>query len=139
MKIPPEKLNVESISWKPEYSTGNSEIDLQHQYFIKLVHRLNGELKNTSDKDYHNQLLWELSKYVGFHFQSEENILRKAGAKGLEQMISLHESLSAELAGNIQSSMMGMTSPEVIISFLANWLVEHTVNEDRKAFLGDKS
>jgi hemerythrin len=138
MKNQYEELNVQTISWKPEYSTGNREVDLQHQYFFQLIHRLNGELKNTGDRDYHKSLLWELNKYVEFHLLSEENMLRKAGSEGLERLIGSHESLSAELAGNIQSAMMGMVSPEEIISFLADWLIKHTVDEDKKAFLENK-
>ncbi|MBF0290914.1 MAG: hypothetical protein HQK86_02025 [Nitrospinae bacterium] len=134
----PERLDVELIGWKPEYSTGNSEIDLQHQYFFQLILRLNEELKKTSDADYRNRLLWELNKYVEFHFQSEENILRKTANEGLESIAILHESLMAELAGNIQSAMMGMISPEEIIDFLANWFIQHTVDDDKRTFLGNK-
>jgi hemerythrin-like metal-binding protein len=138
MKSKPEKPDMETISWKPEYSTGNSEIDLQHQYFIKLIHRLDEELKSSDDPDHQNRLLWELSKYVEFHFLSEENILRKAGSEGLEQMISSHESLSEELGGKIQGSMMGIVPAEDVISFLTNWFIKHTASEDKKTFIGDK-
>jgi hemerythrin len=138
MKNQPEGLNVEPISWKPEYSTGNSEIDLQHQYFLQLIHRLRGELKKTGDKDYHTRLFWELNKFVEFHFQSEENIMRKAGVEGLDQLIISHEALSKELGENMQSSMMGLFPPEEIISFLLNWFIIHTVDEDKKTFASGK-
>jgi hemerythrin len=26
--------------WKESYNTGNEEIDFQHQYFLKLIHRI---------------------------------------------------------------------------------------------------
>lgn len=134
METHPEKPSLESIYWKPEYSTGNIEVDLQHQYFIQLVHRLNDELNNTTDKDYHNKLLWELKKYVDFHFQSEENILQRIGVKNLERLSDSHSNLSTDLAVNIQSAMMGMTTPEEIVSFLAHWFINHTVYEDREIF-----
>jgi hemerythrin len=131
----PENLDIGIISWKPEYSTGNHEVDLQHQYFFQLIHRLNGDLKKTGDIDYRNRLLWELNKYVEFHFQSEENILLKSKNEGFENMVRLHESLTEELAGNVQSAMAGMISPEEIITFLANWFLRHTVEDDKKVFL----
>ena len=66
------------IEWNSDYLVGVDEIDLQHQYFAKLINRIEAKIPSIAHTDVHSPLLTELIYYARFHFLSEENIMAEA-------------------------------------------------------------
>lgn len=130
---------MEVLLWRSSYCTGQEEIDLQHQYFTKLINRLDDDLKGPGDMNFKKNLLWELKKYQDFHFQSEENLMHKAQPSELDSHKKMHDELSAELSRKIQSFAWGPNSPDVIIAFLVDWFITHTLDEDVKFWKNQRS
>jgi len=115
-----------ALQWNAEFDTHIEEIDLQHQYFLRLINRLSEELPLARDEHYRWSLLNELSRYAAFHFLSEENLMFKLGYPGLEKHRQLHFNLLDKL-----SSRMGNSTSEELLGFLVEWFVQHTTQEDR--------
>ncbi|MEW8541819.1 MAG: bacteriohemerythrin [Candidatus Thiodiazotropha endolucinida] len=114
--------------WSKEYELGIKEIDLQHQYFFRLITRLADELKNSSDFPYQKSLFVELGLYTHFHFVSEENLMQRSGYPGLHE----HNKLIDGLNKNKLLFEEGHIEAIQVIDFLKMWFISHTVKEDRK-------
>ncbi|MEO5351016.1 MAG: hemerythrin family protein [Magnetococcus sp. YQC-3] len=125
---------MDLIEWKSGYSTGNKDVDLQHQYFANLINRINQEFMEQHDYAYQVRLLQELHRYAVFHFFSEENIFLKLGFNDLESHERLHQSLLNELNSMIKNSVVQQNSPHRILQFLTDWFIEHTTQEDIQDF-----
>ena len=85
------------IEWNSDYLTGIDEIDLQHQYFAKLINRIEAKITSIALADSHSPLLTELVYYARFHFLSEENIMAEAGYPALDDHKGLHSELIQRL------------------------------------------
>ncbi|MBT3013849.1 MAG: bacteriohemerythrin [Candidatus Thiodiazotropha sp. (ex Lucina aurantia)] len=118
--------------WSKEYELGIKEIDLQHQYFFRLITRLADELKNSSDFPYQKSLFVELGLYTHFHFVSEENLMQRSGYPGLHEHKKLHNKLIDGLNKNKLLFEEGHIEAIQVIDFLKMWFISHTVKEDRK-------
>jgi len=127
------------LEWNADYLTGIEEIDLQHQYFLKLINRIEAKLPSIVLNRTHNLLLKELVLYARFHFISEENIMAEAGFPELEQHRELHNEIADRLNSEIQMLEMDMVEPMHIVMWLSDWFREHTLVEDQEYALYLKS
>ncbi|MES9825360.1 MAG: hemerythrin family protein [Candidatus Thiodiazotropha endolucinida] len=118
--------------WSKKYELGIKEIDLQHQYFFKLITRLADELKSSSDLPYQKSLFVELGLYTHFHFVSEENLMHRSGYSGVQEHKKLHNKLIDGLNKNKLLFEEGHIEAIQVIDFLEMWFISHTVKEDRK-------
>ena len=120
------------LEWTPDYLTGIDEIDFQHQYFLKLINRIESKLATIALNHGHSPLLKELVLYARFHFLSEENFMVEAAYPGLDEHLELHQQLIQELNNELQMLEQDMTEPGHIVKMLSNWFREHTLVEDQK-------
>ena len=123
------------LDWNSSYQTGVELIDLQHHYFLDLIHRMESELCCTDDPHYIMNLLTELVKYAQFHFVSEENFMYKIGYPELKNHRQQHFTLLDQLNGKLGLFKESLLPAEDVIDFLKQWFVEHTLKEDMKIAL----
>ena len=119
--------NILDIQWHRDYETGIAEIDLQHRYFLSLIGRIEGEMRDTNDDVYRQRLIEELRRYAKFHFASEENIMFKLGYPRLELHCKHHIELLDKLSSRSLSNDLNS-----LLAFLVDWFKHHTVEEDRQ-------
>jgi len=127
-------LNEEHIipDWETRYNLGIPEIDLQHQYFLKLIKRIyNGIDGNTPDELIHSYLD-EVFYYARFHFCSEENLMKLWKSPGYEKMKESHENLMNKITNIVTLFNINKIELEEIITFLVDWFIEHEKKEDKK-------
>ncbi len=126
-------MSQDYIEWKPEYALGIEDIDNQHKFFINLINRLSGELRDVNCKDHASAIIKELNAYAHFHFISEENLMRNAGYPMLKEHKVLHLKLLDKLSTEelVLDFEFTKQRAEEIIEFLSHWFLYHTVNEDR--------
>lgn len=120
------------LEWNPDYLTGIDEIDFQHQYFVKLINRIESKLASIALDHGQSPLLNELVLYARFHFLSEENFMVEAAYPGLEEHLKLHQQLIQELNNELQMLEQDMTEPGHFVEMLGNWFRDHTLVEDQK-------
>jgi hemerythrin len=122
------------LHWSIRFETGNETVDLQHRYFVDLVNRLAVELQASDDRAYRARILQELHAYARFHFLSEENVLSRVAPAALESHRALHEQLLCDLGNHLQKTTDRPDEVDDVMGFVGKWLIEHTLNEDRRAF-----
>jgi len=115
------------FTWKPEYSVGDSHLDMQHQGLIELIDMLD-DSANMGD------VLERLEVYVDEHFRDEEGMLQKAGYPDLAAHRQQHKAFEEWLA----VSRRAFREPEVsamlresIRAYLKSWLVNHILVSDK--------
>jgi len=123
---------MNTIEWKNEFETGNSEIDTQHRIFVRIVDKLVTTKNNNGDEHLLESLLAELLKFAEFHFCSEENLMREHGYPDFIHHRKEHERALAELRNRIFSLKYEYIDFVNLESYLINWFSQHTITEDLK-------
>ena len=122
------------FEWQLDFETGNEIVDLQHRYFVDLINRVGKNFKNTDDAAYREKLIIELRKYADFHFTSEENIATSCNLPGVSSHHQRHLELLKEFNHHAADLKKGLKTADEFLEFLTDWLIGHTVYEDKKLF-----
>ena len=122
------------IEWTEDFVIGVKWIDDQHRYFVNLLQRIEQILHQTHSVEQVDRLLLELQKYAEFHFVSEENYADQLGVSGIQKHRERHQELIKEIARHTKDLRNGEYSVERYLLFLFNWLIGHTMVEDKALF-----
>ena len=125
------------LQWKEEYEVGVSEIDEQHQKLIDIANRVYELMRNELALDKYDQIveiLQELKEYTVYHFHFEEGLMQKAKYKKRFSHKILHQNFLAQVEAVDLSAVDENQDAYLvqIMDFIANWLIEHIVGEDKK-------
>ena len=125
------------LLWKKEFEVGVAEIDEQHQKLVAIANHVYELMRNDLALDKYDQIveiLQELKEYTVYHFQYEEGLMQKAGYKKRFSHKILHQEFLAQVEA-VDLSAVDENQEEYLIrimDFIANWLIEHIVGEDKK-------
>ena len=125
------------LQWKEEYEVGVAEIDEQHQKLIDIANRVYELMRNELALDKYDQIveiLQELKEYTVYHFHFEEGLMQKAKYKKRFSHKILHQNFLAQVEAVDLSAVDENQEAYLIqiMDFIANWLIEHIVGEDKK-------
>ena len=125
------------LQWKEEYEVGVAEIDEQHQKLIDIANRVYELMRNELALDKYDQIveiLQELKEYTVYHFHFEEGLMQKARYKKRFSHKILHQEFLAQVEAVDLSAVDEEQDAYLvrIMDFIANWLIEHIVGEDKK-------
>ena len=125
------------LQWKEEYEVGVAEIDEQHQKLIDIANRVYELMRNELALDKYDQIveiLQELKEYTVYHFHFEEGLMQKAKYKKRFSHKILHQNFLAQVEAVDLSAVDENQDAYLvqIMDFIANWLIEHIVGEDKK-------
>lgn len=115
------------FTWLDEYNIGNDTIDQQHQYMFNLANQI-VDPNNDQQKTHHNVLA--LYHYVREHFKAEEELMKKYNYSDYEVHIKEHGLLSNRLDEISFGIIRGETSPDDVIGFMRDWLLDHILGRD---------
>jgi hemerythrin-like metal-binding protein len=73
--------------------TGVTEIDLQHQELVNMLHRLNDAVKNSESRESIYRLIDDVITYTRLHFETEERLMVQSGYSGTEWHKNRHDEL----------------------------------------------
>lgn len=123
------------IIWSDALSMQNSEIDAQHQHFIKLVNDLNGvNMKQPLEKDEILRILGLIVEDAIAHFSFEEQLLRLKGYPLLQEHVQSHTELINsfdQAKKEIQNTSIRAVWSKVGLK-IKDELVKHLLEEDTK-------
>jgi hemerythrin len=85
------------LTWKPEYTVGNRDIDAQHQYLIELVNELHDRMSTGERADTLEPLLSALIRFVAAHFAAEERHMQACRFHGYTQQRLENQALAEQL------------------------------------------
>ena len=120
------------MEWQKDYELGHDKIDLEHRVFFDLVKSVGSALDRGDSKDRIRRLIAETAKYADFHFLSEENIMIDVGYPDFADHHKIHQELMQSLNRCIVNFEVSEESTRDLVTFLTNWFVKHTTNEDLK-------
>ena len=122
------------FEWQLDYETGNEYVDLQYRYFLDLIKRVGINFNETNDAVYKEKLIIELRKYADFHFTSEENIATSCNLPGVSGHHQRHIELLEEFNHHAADLNKGLKAADEFLDFLTDWVIGHTIYEDKKLF-----
>ena len=120
-----------------EYHTGIDVIDKEHSRLFDILSDLNA--LNQKDYVYDKydaiiDIVEELKDYTVKHFQDEERYMKSINYEGLAVQQSVHQSFVKKIE-EINFEDMDKNQQEyinVLVDFLANWLINHIMKMDQK-------
>lgn len=123
------------IIWSDALSMHNSEIDAQHQHFIKLVNDLNGvNMKQPLEKDEILRILGLIIDDAIAHFSYEEQLLRVKEYPLLQEHVQSH----TELMSSFDQAKTEIENTSIRAAWskagldIKDKLVKHLLEEDTK-------
>ncbi|MBK5277047.1 MAG: hemerythrin family protein [Desulfuromonadales bacterium] len=121
------------ISWKPEYTVNNEELDSHHQQLFDLLNMVYDHVMNSLEVDFVLPMIEKLSDFMIYHFSAEENRMRENRIPEIDAHIAKHreftntiEILKTHYNGN------NLEIAQELIILLGNWLLSHVLLEDKK-------
>ncbi len=128
--------NPVMLNFSEEYCTGVDLIDREHRRLFEILADLN-ELNSREEADKSDAILdvvEELKDYTVKHFQDEERYMQSIQYEGLAVQQNVHKSFIDKI-DNINLADMQENQQvylDVLIDFLANWLINHIMKMDQK-------
>jgi len=122
-----------AVVWSEEYSTGNSDIDEQHQQLFQYLADLEEHMKSGVDSAYMRRFLDFLGLYTRSHFCFEEICMRQkscpVAGKNKEQHKKLLEAYT-EFLHRFEVEGISDDLIKRLHDFLESWLVNHILRVD---------
>lgn len=122
------------LTWRDQLSVGSDEIDDDHKKLIGFVNDLHDAVNASESEKVVGAILLDLIEYTRDHFAREEKLMQAAGYPDSARHKTLHDGLTRKVLVFAQTYLRNPT-PKVkreLIDFLAAWLVEHIIKEDRR-------
>lgn len=125
--LPPMPL----IPWSPDLEVGVDEIDHQHRTLVTIVNRLYEAIVDGREKSTLNELIKELEHYTGYHFATEEALMKAYGYEFMAYHQADHRSMSLQIRNFLAAPEQNFANPQSVFEFLQHWLIEHIAGADR--------
>lgn len=124
---------MEFITWRDSFSVEIPSIDNQHAKLVKMVNEVHKKIYEGLDDNFLNQLIKELEAYSKYHFDYEEDLMRKFNFEGYKNHKYEHDTFKEEIAQYKQNLSARNTSELInFAGFLKNWLLKHIMGTDKK-------
>lgn len=125
------------LTWKDEYLTNISELDIQHQKLVALINNFYADLlkyqNNDQKKELIIQTLNELVDYSCYHFEAEENLMQKYEYPGYAHHKEEHERFKTQVTQFMkEQNETKHVAPFPIVVFLRDWLTAHIMKTDKQ-------
>jgi hemerythrin len=116
------------MQWNKDFESGLADIDVQHRYIFALIQRVN-ELTDGENAEELREIAAELGRLAICHFGCEERLMAAYRYPGADRHHLEHE----KLLDVVREFQRGSDyNAHHLALFICNWLVSHTMLEDRK-------
>lgn len=121
--------NTDSDNGEQRYILGFPEMDVQHDYCYVLFDAI-VPVFSSGDTTAQEALLREIERYVLFHCECEEHLMRMYDTPGFAVHQSDHERMQQKLLGFLDDYEAGKLQPAAVRIALTGWLMEHSRYSD---------
>ena len=121
------------ILWNESMSVGIKKIDKQHQELIKIINCLveNEDAAGNSEPIAH--VLDRMTKYAGYHFDTEEALMLEYGYPEYESHRDAHTQFKMKTAKFCLDALQSKeTLSDDLLTYLRDWLAHHILKDDMK-------
>lgn len=123
---------MDKIIWTDSFNTGVELLDEQH---VRLVEHMNRLLDSHDEHRPVNavaEVLGSLTNYVGYHFETEEQLMIDHAYPEIESHREEHQAFVTQVAYFIAIYReSGDRLKQDILTFLKEWLAEHILKTDQ--------
>lgn len=131
---------MEYIKWTEKFSVNVANFDDQHKKLIDEINKFYNSLGTKPGKEVISDMVYQLKKYSLFHFQSEENVMKKYSFPGFLVHKKEHDAFIAkieDLEKKLNDGKMVLTIE--VTNFMKEWLSNHILKTDKEytKFLND--
>jgi hemerythrin len=124
------------MRWHDDYSIGVQRIDSHHRRQFEIANSLLDLIERKKSSAEVNEALGMLVEYARFHFEEEEAMMTRYAYPETAAHSNRHQRMMAHLTGFALGLATNESPGEVdMLNFLQEWLVGHTLSEDRKVGL----
>ena len=121
------------VQWNESYSLGIKEIDDQHQKLAGIMNKLCDSIDRKSEKEDIAGILDEMADYAESHFSTEEEYFHKFHYVKTAEHEAEHQVFRDKVKALKWDLREGEESVSTdAISFLGEWFIDHTQDEDKK-------
>lgn len=127
--------SVPFIEWSKKLELGISKIDFQHRNLVEMINTISeiSTEENFATKNRALQSCLErLVEYTVYHFQTEEEVLRKCFYEELPEHKNEHEELTQKVVDFSVRYGQGQDVTKELLDFLKSWLQGHILGSDSK-------
>ncbi len=119
------------ISWDEDLRTGNVQIDHQHMYLIEQANRFYETVEGNFNQEKIDRMFKNLKKYVGKHFQAEEQLMEELAYPKLPEHRRRHQEFTAKVTDLERQLLLGEKITATALKYiLRDWLVHHIRQHD---------
>lgn len=115
------------MEWVQDFESGLPEIDVQHQHIFTLIERIRDVEKRSGRSGVRDAVI-ELERVTRAHFEFEERLMVAYDYRDSAKHAADHESLLREVQSYQDNTIFNARQLTLV---LFNWLVSHTMMEDR--------
>lgn len=126
---------MKKIAWDESLSVGVDIIDRQHQTWIARYNSVVDAIGSAGATAPVVSTLDFLLEYTGYHFATEEAVMREAGYPELEDHRAAHAALReavANLGEDFEEEGSTTALGEAVETLLGTWLIQHIRNTDQR-------
>lgn len=119
------------IIWSKENEIGVPIIDEQHRSIVSTINTFHYYVQKGIGEKVVLATLRILEQYTKLHFETEEDLMGKAGFPDFEDHRALHQTLADRTKHIVLTAQQEQDADEVL-RFLRQWWMGHINAEDRK-------
>ena len=124
------------IEWDDSLSVGHALIDQDHKVLVAIINKLSDARDKDCGKEIVADILSDLSDYIGYHFEHEEQVMRRFNYKYAPEHVHEHAELIKGLDMLVYEFERSVETVDAdTLEFLKHWLVEHIKGCDHKLAL----
>ena len=133
-----EPISIDKLEWSAKLEVGVPEIDEQHMILVHTLREANQTLQHRFDVESVRRIVQDLLSYALYHFETEEELMQQYDYFGDDESaanahLAQHRAFSQKVV-EVRKALDNeiLIEREVLMDFLANWLVGHVQQTDRK-------
>lgn len=124
-------MHTKPIEWDSSLLIGHELIDSQHKHLFELFEELRCTSQGPGKEAACATCISQMMKYIETHFSDEESHMLRLGFSGLEAHMALHKEFIDKVNDYTNSCSSGYIPYADMVEFLAKWLTEHIMVEDK--------
>lgn len=121
------------FTWSNLYSVGNTTMDSHHQKLFDIINKLHADLIAKKGKESLGVTIKELLDYTKYHFNAEEELMKRSNYPGYPDQKRAHEAFIAQIVQyqNDLNSGKDLVVAANITNTLVSWLSSHIAQMDK--------
>lgn len=125
-------MAAEKFTWSKEYSVNNEILDEQHRHMCEVANQIADLGQEKPIMNIKEKLLFLLTKLgdnVLYHFDTEEEMMKKQNLPGTTEHLEKHKLYKKEIAKFIErvreGTSDGIELHKEVMDFISEWITKH--------------